>query len=285
MTAPTGYTLDWEDQFDTSNLDTFKWWTRLVENNGTLQTNTNELQVYSESGNHVMRNPGLDLMMLPADASGVYKGAVCRSKHLLDLNSLGYYVEVVAKVPSYKGFWGGFWLRAETMPWPPEIDIAEILQDASGETTFNIHAIGQTNGVAWSTPPFNMSLTYSDPAWNGQWQFYPNPADLSLDYHSYAILYEKPNFSIFLDGKQLIGGTYNWNSPDGTAAGPAHLILQHALGGPGSAAGRDGVDVSAPHALSVKSVQVFHKSLPVYPPLPTAPIVSTVGQDFMPNGG
>ena len=284
MTAPTGYTLDWSDDFSTSNLDTLKWWTRLVENNGTMQTDTDELQVYGETGNHVMTNPGLNLVA-HKDADGVYRSGVIRSKHLLDLNNVGYYVEVVAKVPSYKGFWGLAWLRAETQPWPPELDIAEIMQDASGETTFNVHAIGQTNGVAWQTAPFDMNLTYADPAWNGQWQFYPNPVDLSLDYHSYAILYEKPQFTIYLDGKELISGTYDWNSPDGTAAGPAHLIVQHAIGAISSAAGRDGVDdTKLPAAVNVRSVTVYRKALPVFPPLPPD-VISTTGTDFMPNGG
>lgn len=278
MTVPDGYELAWSDNFLTSNLDTEKWFTRLIDGNppggiGQYLPSNGEQQRYGEAGNHVMQKPGVALTALPPIADGTYPSGVLRSKRLI--NPAGSYIEINAKMPSYKGMWAGGWLRSDAKPdgsvtWPPELDIFEVVDNGDDLTTM-IHAGGKTS-AAWPGAQ-GLTIDYADPNWNGQYQFLYSAFDTSAAFHTYAIQLEGGRYTIWGGPVRMISGVYNWVYDDGTAAVWPHLILQHAIGGPW--AGRNGIDnTKLPAAVQVAWVHVYEKAT-----------FSTMGQDLMPNGG
>src|ERR1700748_368780 len=52
--VPAGYTEGWRDEFNEKNLDTSKWWTRIIYDGGWVDHLNDEQQRYRENNNHVM---------------------------------------------------------------------------------------------------------------------------------------------------------------------------------------------------------------------------------------
>lgn len=64
--------------------------------------------------------------------------------------------------------------------------------------------------------------------------------------------------TLFVDGLKVCTLTYQWNYGDGTLAGPAHILLNFAVGG--AWAGRHGVDDTAfPQAFQIDWVRAYKK--------------------------
>ena len=277
MTAPIGYVKVWSDDFITSNLDTNKWFTRYIYNNGTLDFLNDELERYRETGNHIMTGSSLKLNAL-SKTGGVDPSGMIRSKQCFDLNAAGYYFESRIKIPSGLGVWPAFWLNSDaaadgSVAWPPEIDIMEVPNNGNAGTNLRaLHCGVQSNG---NNANFNASWTKWDTEFDTNNDFWAAPFDLSAAFHVYSLLYEKPVFTISVDNKLVLQGTYNWTYQNGMLAPPAHVLLDLAIGG--SWAGSGGIDDSKfPQAMEVDYVHVFQK---------IAGHVSIVGQDLMPNGG
>ncbi len=273
---PAGYAKVWGDEFEASNLDTTKWFTRYVYAGGSLDFLNDEQERYRESGNHVMAGGMLNLTALPKAADGTYPSGMIRSKQLFDLNATGFYFEARIKVPSGLGVWPAFWLNSDaaadgSAAWPPEIDIMEIVNN--GKAGSNLHALHcgvQSNG---SNAAFGASWTAWDPAFDLNNAFWAAPVDMSAAFHVYALLYEKPVFTVFFDNRMVLTGTYNWTYQTGAPAPPAHVLLDLAIGGSWAGAPDDS---KFPQAMAIDWVRVHQK---------IAGHVSTVGQDLMPNGG
>ena len=97
---------------------------------------------------------------------------------------------------------------------------------------------------------------YHDMAFNEQYKFYRAPFDMTKDWHVYGLLWGTDNsVSAFLDGKRLWQRRYYWAYKDGRPAGPAHILINLAVGG--AWAGLGGIDNNAfPAALQVDYVRV-----------------------------
>jgi hypothetical protein len=94
--------------------------------------------------------------------------------------------------------------------------------------------------------------------WNGEWSFWQAPFDFADDYHLFGLLYERPNFTIYVDRQLILSGTYDWVWDDRSPAPGAHVLTQLSIGG--SWAGSNGVDDSAfPQSLDVDYVRVYAK--------------------------
>src|SRR5690242_8206894 len=57
-----GWVTVFEDNFSQTKLDTAKWYTRFIYNNGTMDHFNDELQRYRESGNHALKSGVLSLV-------------------------------------------------------------------------------------------------------------------------------------------------------------------------------------------------------------------------------
>jgi beta-glucanase (GH16 family) len=202
-----------------------------------------------------------------------------RSKHIITFVNPTY-IEFRAKFSDVSGMHPGGWVAGEpradgSLSWPPEIDIAEFLND--GTIPPVIHMGLQTNGVPWDgvSPPFAASYTdnSNNPAtgWPGNsfdvMSFFRPPFNANDAFHTYGLLYEPgaPSvFTIAIDGKMVLTGTYDWMGADSLPIF-ANLLFTTEVGGNGVGAIDDSKLPTA--AVELQYARVYEK-------------ISTTGQDF-----
>jgi hypothetical protein len=117
-------------------------------------------------------------------------------------------IRMVAKLPSARGSWPGFWLLPETHQWPPEIDIFETMPWGRHQHELHYGVIvpkGSTGGF-------------------GKW------LDLGVDssaaFHEYGLDWTPESMSGLFDGKVL------WQQPTPAAMQQnMYLIINFAVGG------------------------------------------------------
>jgi beta-glucanase (GH16 family) len=256
-TVPEGYALAFNDEFNGTQLNRSKWFTRYMYSNETLDRLNDEQQRYRDNDNHQVANGVLSLVARKVgttDPSGInYESGMVRSDWTAHY---GYY-EARVKMPGGKGAWAAFWLDADVAAdgltgWPPEIDIFEFVNDGLYETLNMIHS-----NVHVAAPAASVA-TFSDPAWNEQWQYWMAPYNFNDGWHTVGVEWTPDTATTYIDGRKIVSRGSNWLRPDGLAAGPAHILLNLAIGG--SWAGRNGVDDTAfPQALQIDWVRAYKK--------------------------
>lgn len=286
-----GMVMVFEDKFNSNKLDQEKWWTRYVysgpDGEGTLDYLNDEWERYRESGNHVIHANTIALTALPplpgppATSAGDkwYPSGMIRSKSLFDLASGDpYYFECKGKVPAGQATWGAFWLYADAKTptdvnsvfWPPEIDIMEIVNNGVEDTTKMLGARCQVHD--WTNNPQEYALTQVAENFNTEFSVWYAPFDFADDYHLFGLLYERPNFTIYCDRQPIVSGVYDWVWDDRRDAPPAGVLCNLAIGG--SWAGRHGVDDSAfPQSLDVEYIRVYSNTTKELPQ-------SQIGKDY-----
>lgn len=256
-TVPAGYALAFNDEFNGTQLNRSKWFTRYMYSNETLDRLNDEQQRYRDNGNHRVANGVLSLVankVSTTDPLGInYESGLVRS----DWTALYGYYEARVKMPGGKGSWAAFWLDADVATdgktgWPPEIDIFEFVYDGLYENLNMIHSNVHVVAPAVSVP------TFTDAAWNEQWRFWTAPFNFNEGWHTVGVQWTPDTVTTYVDGKKIVSRSANWLRPDGLAAGPAHILLNLAIGG--SWAGRNGIDDSAfPQALQIDWVRGYKK--------------------------
>src|SRR5688572_14726984 len=68
----SGWVTTFEDNFDGSSLDTAKWFTRYIYDNGKMDHFNDEKQRYRDKGNHVLADGILSLVAQPPSPKGYY---------------------------------------------------------------------------------------------------------------------------------------------------------------------------------------------------------------------
>jgi beta-glucanase (GH16 family) len=137
------------------------------------------------------------------------------------------YFEMRAKLPEGKGLWSAFWLLPTDKSWPPEIDALEFFggtnsRGEGGVTEYHWGAIGGKGG--WKDVG----------------------VDVTQDYHTYGVKWEKDFLTYYFDGQEIakaptpadahkpmymlanlaIGG--NWpESPNGSTKFPANMDIDY----------------------------------------------------------
>src|SRR5258708_7684190 len=128
--VPPGYVRVFSDEFDGARLDSQKWWTRYIYDDGKLDFLNDEQQRYRENNNHVMTGHTVTLMARKTvgdGAAAAYQSGMIRSKATF---KYGYF-ETRMKIPGGRGVRPAFWVNTARpdsvckIAWPPEIDIAE----------------------------------------------------------------------------------------------------------------------------------------------------------------
>lgn len=257
--VPNDYVMVFNDEFNGQKLDTSKWWTRFIYDNGMLDHLNDEQERFREHDNHDMTGHSLKLMARRSGNSQndtEYESGMVRSKQTF---MYGYF-ETRAKVPGGVGVWPGFWLNSASrksdgkIAWPPEIDILEVVNNGVEDNTTMLHMAAKSNG------PQDLKILYVDPNFNGKWSFWQAPYNFSEGFHVFGGLWDSDNtVSIFVDGRLIYKVGYKWVYDDGTPAGYAHVILSLAIGGP-QWAGRHGIDNAAfPQGFEADYVRVYQK--------------------------
>ena len=241
--APEGYTLVWQDEFETGSELNAADWKHEVQNAGWVN---HELQNYvnhkTPDGALVtqVKNGTLRITALKENGK-IYSGRVYA--HVKEGWTYGY-IEASIKLPKGKGTWPAFWMMPVNFrSWPAdgEIDIMEEVGYHPDYVSSSLHANAHvhSNGT---------QVTH---------EMYCKGAE--GEFHTYAIEWTAQNITTFVDGKKQLSydnrglGRDDWPYND-----PFYVIFNLAWGGDWG--GSQGVDENAlPATMEVDYVRVFQK--------------------------
>ena len=217
-----------------------------VYSNGTLNYLGREWERYRDftNGNHVFTAEGLALRAFLRSgqplAAGNIDSGMLRSKWY---GKYGYY-EVRMKVPGGLGMWPAFWLNPQDQTWPPEIDVVEIVNNGRDTTANSFHYV---HGVGTKSATFSLL---------DQWGAYRPGFDYKDGFHTFAVEWTADRVRHFVDDKLVVERPYTWLHDNGSDGGPAHVLLNLAVGGdwPGAPTAS-----SLPADLVVKYMRVWQK--------------------------
>ncbi|OUL56908.1 glycoside hydrolase family 16 protein [Pseudoalteromonas ulvae] len=214
----SSWQMVWNDEFETSNIDTKKWSHEINCDGG----GNNEAQCYTDNDENSFIADGiLNIVAKPAEDGSAkpYTSARLNSRYKADFKYGRF--EISAKLPSGQGSWPAFWMMPTDEVyggWPRsgEIDIVEAVNlkaaTAEGGTESNVHGTLHY-GREW---PNNAS--------SGKSYQLPdsiNPAD---DFHTYAIEWQEGEIRWYVDNYLYATqrkSTVRYNSKD-EAVGLAH---------------------------------------------------------------
>ncbi|MDO9002137.1 MAG: glycoside hydrolase family 16 protein [Aquabacterium sp.] len=258
--VPANYTLAFNDEFNGTTLNRQKWFTRFIQVGGTLDTLNDEQQRYTDNNTHMVANGVLSLTARPVNSStnaGLpYESGMIRS----DWTARYGYYEARVKMPGGVGVWPAFWLNSDAsdtgrLSWPPEIDIFEFVNNGVEDTTRMLHS-----GISASAL-YPSAYLYADPAFDKMWTFWAAPFHFHEGWHTVGAEWTPESVTLYIDGMKIYTRTHSWTYSDGALAGPAHIILNLAIGG--QWAGRHGIDNTAfPQALQIDWVRAYRKVSP-----------------------
>ena len=254
---PPGYRLVFNDEFDGTALDRSKWFTRYIHESETGDHLNDEAEIYTDNDTHVVANGVLRLVARrrsPSPRPGVnYESGMIRS----DWTGRYGFFEARVRMPGGRGVFPAFWVIADVaesgrINWPPEIDFFEFVNNGKDDKADMLH-------IAASSPPGVPPVyTYLDPGFVLARKDYHAPFRFDQGWHTIAAEWTPTTVSAYVDGLLVATREFQWRHNDGQLAGPAHILLNLAIGG--RWAGRYGVDDAAfPQALEVDWVRVYQK--------------------------
>lgn len=200
-----GWTLTFQDEFDSPKLDLTKWnpqdpWGKV---------RNNELQAYVKDA-FTTRDGILHITAqkraAPYDGASRQYTSGMMTTYQKFAQKFGWF-EVRCRVPKGNGLWPAFWMLPEPLSWPPEIDILENL--------------GQDTNVAYFTNHF----TGPDGKHFSKGSGKVNVPDISADFHTYAVEWSADAIIWFFDGVE------KFRSSAGVPQQPMYLLLNVAVGG------------------------------------------------------
>jgi beta-glucanase (GH16 family) len=221
-----GYTLvkDWDFGRTIRTVEELRreFHTRYVYENGQLDTlpANGEWQRYRDNDNH--RIVGEELQLVAHARFGLRNGGIesgmLRSKWI---GKYGYY-EIRMKVPPGRGMWPAFWLNPEDQTWPPEIDIVEIVNNGRDTTRNSFHNVLPGNRDEKITPTQKKL---------DRWGSYRPGIDYANNFHRFAVEWTPDVVRHFVDDELVAERPFKWVHADGRDAGPAHVLVNLAVGG------------------------------------------------------
>ena len=246
--VPEGYQLDWNDEFDGTDLNTNDWKFEIHDPgwvNNELQryvgkTFRGQKVVFVEDGHLTIRAQKIDGQVV--------------SGRINARPSEGWrygYFEARMKLPKGRGTWPAFWMMPvnvdwATNPWPRcgEIDIMEEVGYSPGNVSSSIHCAAYNHQD-------NTQKTHS-----------VHVATAEDEYHVYGVEWTSEKLSFYIDGQMHMEFL---KEGDDHEVWPFHYafhpILNLAWGG--SWGGAQGVDESAfPCDLLVDYVRIYKKPMP-----------------------
>jgi beta-glucanase (GH16 family) len=250
---PTGYTLNWADEFNTDGLPDPALWSYDTSRNMAGWYN-NEKQYYANArlenshitGGHLVieaRKEALNTGAFPDWGGQAYSSARMMSKKTWTYG----YVEVRAWVPCSKGSWPAIWTlpAAPHQNWPDdgEVDIMEYVGWNAGQIYQTVH----TKDYYFTVGTQKSVIT--------------PVADACSAWHTYQMTWTQASIKLGIDGRNYLSfkndGTGNYN--EWPFVNPQYLILNLAVGG--DFGGQQGIDdASLPWDMLVDYVRVYKAS-------------------------
>ena len=195
------------------------FFTRFIYEGGKLDKLNDEWQRYRDNDNHVFEDGALALVARAPNgvASGKIESGMLRSKWS---GQYGYF-ECRMKVPGGRGMWPAFWLNPQDQKWPPEIDILEIVNNGRDSSRNSYHFLH--SGVKESLPVASSLL-------NNHKAYKPG-FDYQDDFHTFAVEWTAERVRHFVDDVLVVDRGFRWVHKDGSDGGPAHVLVNLAVGG------------------------------------------------------
>jgi beta-glucanase (GH16 family) len=220
-----------------------EFFTRFIYANGTQDHLNDEWERYRDNHNHRFTAKGLSLVAVckKLEPGGIESGML-RSRWS---GKYGVY-EIRMKVPAGRGTWPAFWLGPEDGVWPPEIDIVEVVNDGREGSHQSFHFV---HGAGAKLPATFSRL--------GAGKAFAPGVDFSKDYHTFSIVWTEGSVEHYVDGKLTVSRPYRWVHNDESDGGPAHVLVNLAVGGqwpgPPSKTG------SLPATLDIEYIRVWQR--------------------------
>lgn len=238
--VPAGYTMVWNDEFNTGDVPGSGWWYETGRGSNGWGNNEEQYYVSASSGSNV------------GFCKDGYMNIVCRKNgsriesirmNTTDAWQYGYF-EARLKLPAGKGTWPAFWMMPKnftTWPGDGEIDIMEEVGYDANRILSTIHC-NKYNNSGTSIESGSKYVSTSQ-----------------TEYHIYALEWTSGYMTFFVDGQKIL--TYNndgtgWNAWPFDA--PFYIKLNLAWGG--NWGGAHGTDESfLPATYKIDYVRVYQK--------------------------
>lgn len=210
------------------------WKTRYYHGDRTLAGN-NEAQFYADEQTggspFRVRNGVLEIEAIRQEmAPGLgYRSGLLNSQTLFSQRH-GYF-EMRAKLPAGRGVWPAFWLLPVGGGWPPEIDVVEMLGHEADTLYASVH--WQDSEHRATTRKVRVS-------------------DMSRDFHTYGMAWRSDRIVWYFDGLEIAASS----TPVGLDK-PMYLLVNLAIGGPGSWPGAPDAATRFPAVMLVDWVRAF----------------------------
>ena len=169
------------------------------------------------------------------------------------------YFEMKAQLPAGQGFWPAFWLMPENGAWPPELDVMEVLGNATTTLYNTVHS--EATGTHTATGDGGVTV-----------------ADMSTGYHTYGVDWEPDFITFYFDGQAI----YKTATPADMNT-PMYMIANLAAGGywPGNVTPGSVGQMNIDYIRAYASGAAAGGSTPTAPTAPAAPTTPTTPT----NGG
>ena len=196
-----------------------EFYTRYVYDGGRLDFFNDERERYRDNANHVFEGGALAMVarLTGSPQTGQIESGMLRSKWT---GKYGYF-ECRMKVPSGRGMWPAFWLNPQDGKWPPEIDVVEIVNNGRDTTLGSFHYL---HGKYAGEPASGSTLLDHD-------QAYHPGFDYAKDFHTFAVEWTPSVVRHYVDDLLVVERPYQWRHDDGSDGGPAHILVNLAVGG------------------------------------------------------
>jgi beta-glucanase (GH16 family) len=235
----------WNDEFDGTEIDSSKWSFEI--GTGTNGWGNNELQYYTDRRENAYVKDGMLHIRAQKEP---FNGSDYTSARLVSKNKFSFtYGTVEARIalPVGKGIWPAFWMLGDdidTVAWPAcgEIDIVEAVNTenvvyGTNHWFTNGHAIYGNNTTDFHGASFQLDVT---------------------KFHVYKLEWDEERISMHVDGfkyhemsiENNVGGTNAFHRP-------FYIVLNVAVGGDMTKAGRDIDDSQFPNEMLVDYIRVF----------------------------
>jgi beta-glucanase (GH16 family) len=241
----SGYRLvkDWDFAAVIRDQETLRreFHTRYIYANGTLDHLNKEWSRYRDRDNHVFTENGLALVArVPtgSPAPGAVESGMLRSRWS---GRYGVF-EIRMKVPAGRGLWPAFWLNPQDQVWPPEIDVVEIVNNGRDTTRNSFHFLHPDAGPGPTKLGANHAYTPGD--------------DYAEDFHVFSVEWTSERVRHFVDGVLIADRAFRWQHENGADGGPAHVLVNLAVGGKWPGPPRDTV---FPARLDVAYIRVWQR--------------------------
>jgi beta-glucanase (GH16 family) len=196
-----------------------EFFTRYIYDNGRLDFLNDEWQRYRDRDNHRFEDGALSLVahLRGGLAPGGIESGMLRSRWG---GQYGYF-ECRMRVPAGRGLWPAFWLNPQDAKWPPEIDVVEIVDDGRVGTRQSFHFL---HGLGAKTATVHASRLDRYQAWRPGF-------DYADDFHRFAVDWTPDRVRHYVDDVLVVDRAFAWRHNDGSDAGPAHVLVNLAVGG------------------------------------------------------